>query len=279
LRSNCELETVEKPCEIRAFKLIDCRQDVACEFCGLGWKDVDNDERGQRPKCGDRAIRVGKSSDRITADNDKCRDVSRLDFRNKGGAGIFAKATGEMWPTFWPGFRSSVGDGQRSGIELKEVTRVEPHAAGTVVRIGDYVECPQQVFSDICCRRHRDARACECADSSGTQDRIKKGLKRLEGEMAIRGDDFIVEAGDVFNKSFVVSRSLAQRGRSRVATQEISDEPAKHEPIGSGCELQVVICECRSFRSTRIDDPDRTSVGLKLSESSDRIGDCVRVTM
>jgi hypothetical protein len=74
--------------------------------------------------------------------------------------------------------------------------------------------------------------------------------------MAIGGDEFIVKAGYVLHKRFVVSCSFAQGGSSRVATQKISDKPAKDEPIGSGCELQVVIGERRSFGSARIDHPN-----------------------
>jgi hypothetical protein len=72
--------------------------------------------------------------------------------------------------------------------------------------------------------------------------------------MALGGDEFIVEVGNVSNKGLVARCSFAQCGSSTVTTQEIPDKPPEHEPIGSGSDLQVVIGERRSFRSTRIDD-------------------------
>ena len=81
------------------------------------------------------------------------------------------------------------------------------------------------------------------------------------------------------HKSFMVICSITQGRSSRVSTQQISNKPTKDEPIGSGCELQVVIGERRSFGPAWIDHPNRTAFGLKFSKASNRIGYRVRVAM
>ena len=137
------VERVKKPSQVSAFELIDCWKNVTRELGCLGWKDVDDNESAERSKCFDGTSAVRKGRDWITAYDDECRDVSRLDLRNERRTGVLAKAAGEMWATFRSGFWRSICGGQRSSIELKEIARVKPHSTRAVVGVSDDVKRPE----------------------------------------------------------------------------------------------------------------------------------------